>query len=268
MTRNVPATVAAPPYPPEEMRTLVGPLDTALFDNPTGAPVFAGMPPEAYDSVLDFGCGCGRIARQLLLQQPRPQAYLGIDLHKGMIKWCQANLAPCAPGFRFEHHDAYYMGFNPTGSRRPVPFPVRDGTISLINAWSVFTHLVEEQTRHYLAECARALRHDGFMHCTWFLFDKTEYPMMQEFQNALFINDLDPANAVIFDRRWLIDTTDRLGLKLVLATPPPVRGYQWALTFAPAAHAWPRIPLPEDTGYVGIQRPPLLPAGAKDIGGG
>ena len=27
--------------------------------------------------------------------------------------------------------------------------------------------------------------------------------MMQDFQNALYINDVDPTNAVIFDREWL-----------------------------------------------------------------
>ena len=27
--------------------------------------------------------------------------------------------------------------------------------------------------------------------------------MMQDFQNALYINDVDPSNAVIFDREWL-----------------------------------------------------------------
>ena len=44
------------------------------------------------------------------------------------------------------------------------------------------------------------MRPDGWLHASWFLFDKRLFPMMQPFQNALFINETDPSNAVIFDR--------------------------------------------------------------------
>jgi SAM-dependent methyltransferase len=254
------------PFPPEEMRRLVGPVETSFFDNPSGAAVFPGLPPEAYESVLDFGCGCGRIARQLIQQTPRPRRYLGIDIHEGMIQWCQKNLAPRAPGFRFEHHDVYNRGLNPRGARRNLPFPVPDGSISLVNAWSVFTHVLEDQARHYLAECARVLTPEGFLHATWFLFDKPGFPMMQDFQNALFINDQDPTNAVIFDRDWLMRTGAEVGLKLVAATTPKIRGYQWVLVMAHASHPRPAIPLPEDDGPIGVNRPPLMPPDAEKIG--
>lgn len=254
------------PLPPEEMRRLVGPVETVFFDNPSGAPVFPGLPPEAYEAVLDFGCGCGRIARQLIQQAPRPRHYLGIDIHEGMIQWCQKNLAPRAPGFRFEHHDVYNRGLNPDGARRHLPFPAPDRSFSLVNAWSVFTHVLEDQARHYLAECARVLEPEGFLHATWFLFDKAGFPMMQDFQNALFINDQDPTNAVIFDREWLMRTAASVGLKLVAATAPKIRGYHWILVMAHASHPLPAIPLPEDDGPLGVNRPPLLPPDAEKIG--
>jgi hypothetical protein len=67
------------PLPPEAMRGMVGPTDIASFDNPTGTPIYErfGLPPRLYESVFDFGCGCGRQARQLLLQTPRPRRYVG-----------------------------------------------------------------------------------------------------------------------------------------------------------------------------------------------
>src|SRR5262245_62093652 len=95
---------SALPVPPFEMRQLVGPTDPAMFDNPSGAPVFAGLPDGAYDNVFDFGSGCGRLARQMMQQSPRPAAYRGIDLHQGMVRWCQENLTPANPNFTFEHH--------------------------------------------------------------------------------------------------------------------------------------------------------------------
>ena len=254
------------PFPPEEMRRLVGPTDAALFDNPGGEVVFPAIPAEAWDSVMDFGCGCGRLSRQFIQQRPRPRTYLGIDAHRGMVQWCQNNLAPHAPGFRFEHHDAWHQAFNPTGSRVPPPFPAGPRSISLVNAWSVFTHIVEANARHYLAEVARVLREDGYFHSTWFLFDKSGFPMMQEFQNALYINDIDPSNAVIYDRRWLVTTIAGLGLKLVAATPPALRGYQWVLLMARRSHPRPEVDLPEDQAAPGIARPPMTPPDAEKIG--
>ena len=254
------------PFPPEEMRRLVGPVELSFFDNPTRAPVFGGLPAEAYESVLDFGCGCGRIARQLIQQDPRPRRYLGIDLHRGMIQWCQRNLAPQAEGFRFEHHDVYNRGLNPGGNEAVRPFPAEDRSFTLVNAWSVFTHLLQSQVPHYLSEVARVLRPDGYFHSTWFLFDKSEFPMMQAFQNALYINDVDPTNAVIFDRRWMVERAAEHRLKVVAATPPVVRGYQWILVFADRSHPAPEVELPEDMAPKGNVAPPLMPEKAETIG--
>ena len=104
------------PMPALEMRELVGPTDEAAFDNPEGSLVYSYIEPDQYESVFDFGCGCGRVARQLIQQSPRPQRYVGVDLHKGMIDWAERNLAPAASNFSFLHHDVYNVRFNPTGT--------------------------------------------------------------------------------------------------------------------------------------------------------
>jgi SAM-dependent methyltransferase len=252
------------PLPPVELRRLVGPLEDHFFTNPTGAPVF-GLEPGAYDQVLDWGCGCGRLARQLIQQHPRPKAYLGLDLHRGMVQWCQHHLAPHAPGFEFRHHDVYNAGLNPSGSTAPLPFPIADGTVSLVIAWSVFTHVLEAAAGFYLREVARVLRPGGVAVTTWFLFDKAYFPMMQEFQNALYINDVDPTNAVIFDRRWLRETARAAGLVITQARPPEVRGYQWLLHLQPLAAGLPEAELPADVAAMGVVRPPLMPEGAAGL---
>ena len=159
------------PFPPDEMRRLVGHTDVAKFDNPTGGLAFPEVPVEAYDSVLDFGCGCGRSARQLMQQRLRPRAYLGIDAHRGMVQWCQRHLAPHAPGFRFEHHDVLNRAFNPQGARATLELPAASRSMSLVHAWSVFTHLVEEETKRYLAETARVLVSGGRLLATFFLLN-------------------------------------------------------------------------------------------------
>jgi SAM-dependent methyltransferase len=255
-----------PPLPPVELRALVSCTDVSIWDNPTGALVFPDVPPEAYAFVLDLGCGAGRVARQLLQQRPQPQRYLGVDLHRGLVEWCRRNLAPCSPGFDFQHHDVYEHSLNPGGQKAPQPLPVADGEISLMLALSVFTHLLEEQAEHYLAEAARALRPDGLLLATFFLFDKRDYPMMQEFQNALFINPHDPSNAVIFDRGWVRTAARRAGLVIAHAVPPTVRGFQWMLWLRPTAGGASEVELPEDAAPYGHVRPPERPPDADKFG--
>jgi len=254
------------PVPPEEMRLLVGGLPAESFENPSGGLVFRGTSPADYRAVLDFGCGCGRIARQLLQQHSRPSRYLGIDLHGGMVGWCRANLSPVAPGFQFVHHDVMHLGLNP-GEDKPavLPFPAGDEEFTLVNATSVFTHLVEASARHYLREVARVLVPGGLLHATWFLFEKRDFPMMQSFQNALFINDVDPTNAVIFDRAWLTREAYEVGLQIVDVQPPAIRGFQWTILMARDLSRTP-VDLPEDVAEVGSAPPPLMPAQAEAIG--
>jgi SAM-dependent methyltransferase len=224
-------TAPLPPLPPAELRRLVG-HDESLFDlRDDGSPVFPYLPdPEFYRSVFDFGCGCGRIARQLLVQKTRPERYVGIDIHRKMIAWCQENLTAFDPAFEFYHHDVWNMGLAPDNTRQSTaPFPVQSGAFSLVVAHSVFTHIYKEQTEFYLGEVARILAEDGIARTTWFLFDRLTFPMMFDFQVELFINEIDPTNAVIYDWRWLLNVFERRGLRVVHTVPPFVRGHQWEI---------------------------------------
>jgi SAM-dependent methyltransferase len=233
--------------PPPEMRALVGPVDPDAFDNPSGDLVYPDLDEGLYARFFDFGCGCGRIARQLIQQRTRPERYLGIDLHKGMVRWCRENLEPRARGFEFQHHDVFNATFNP-GRGKPLtaPLPAADNSFSLVNAWSVFTHLTQEQAEFYLREVARILEPGGVLHATWFLTDKRLHPFMEEHQNALYINLDDPSNAVIFDREWVRSTAAAAGLTAVSVTPPEVRGYHWVVVMTPTRDGVSEAEFPPD----------------------
>jgi SAM-dependent methyltransferase len=254
------------PYPPLEMRKLVGPTELEPFDNPSGNLIYDCLPPEAYQSVLDFGCGCGRNARKLIQQTVKPEKYVGIDLHAGMIKWCQENLTPRANEFTFFHHDVFNAGFNPTSTKQFEPFPSPDNSFSLIITHSVFTHLVEEVVVDYLKECVRVLKPDGYLYSTWFLFDKQYFPMMQEFQHALYINSIDPTNAVIYDHNWLYSITQEVGLTPTFVVKPRIRGYQWMVVLRPAGLGLAPCELGADDAEFGVLPPPADVVDAHLIG--
>ena len=218
------------PIPPPELRQLVGPTDPVDFDNPSGRPIYErfGLPLDAYEAVFDFGCGCGRLARQLLQQDPRPRRYVGIDAHPGMVDWCKANLSPVDASFAFLHHDVYSPTYAPGNRLRLAePLPVPDGSVSLFIAHSVFTHLTSRQSEYYLWEMARVLAPRGVAFTSWLFFDRESFPFMRDGPYCLFTSEADFAQAVIYDRGWFIDTVRRLGLCVRSTNPPGVAGHQW-----------------------------------------
>ncbi len=248
--RSEPATGELP-LPPYAMREIVGPTDPADFDNPSGELVYPDLGADAHRRVFDFGCGCGRIARQLIQQQTPPERYVGIDLHRKLVAWCADNLASRADGFEFHHQDVFNATFNPGRKPMSAPFPVGDGEFTLVNAISVFTHLVQSQIDHYLGECARVLAPGGVLQASFFLFDKREFAMLTTSQQALYIDDHDPTAAAIFDREWVLERIRAAGLTLRAARPPELRGYQWMLHMSPAADGLEEIALPPDEAPLG-----------------
>jgi SAM-dependent methyltransferase len=255
------------PVPPRQMRELIGRAEAEAFEHAVGEPVFPTVSEAQYESLLDFGCGCGRIARQLAVAAaPTPGRYVGIDLHAGMIAWANENLAPRLPNFAFLHANVFNPGFNPDPALpRTAPFPVEDASVTLLLALSVFTHLLQRQAEYYLDEVKRVLRPDGVMIASFFLFEKAGFPMMQDFQNALYINDSDPTNAVLFDREWLVGALAARELRIRVARPPGIRGFQWEMEIEAGVGS---VPLPPDEAPLGRRPPPVCGAPPHTIGAG
>jgi SAM-dependent methyltransferase len=267
MNKGSATTAPNLPYPPPEMRALVGPTDVASFDNPTGSLVYEYLQPDQYRRVFDFGCGCGRVARQLILQSPRPEQYLGVDLHRGMIEWARTNLAPAAPGFEFVHHDVYNRSFNPgDGLPEVASLPAPDSAFTLINALSVFTHLTERQAVYYMREAARILAPEGLVHASFFLIDKRQFPVMMESNNVLYLSYEEPSTAVLDDRNWVCRIAADAGLTLVAVVPPRVRNHQWVLMFAHGRSGVEPVGFPEDNAPIEAVVIPPMPTDAHRIG--
>jgi SAM-dependent methyltransferase len=177
--------------------------------------------------VFDFGCGCGRLARQLLQQTPRPRRYVGVDAHPGMVAWCKQHLSAVDPAFQFFHHDVYAPHTPENTLRLAEPFPVGDEEFSLFIAHSVFTHLVRPQAEYYLAELARILRPGGVAFTSWFFFDRMSFSFYSDGPYTLYLSETNPNDVAIYDRGWFLDTVRRLGLGVRRTDMPGSPGHQW-----------------------------------------
>src|SRR5262245_56972531 len=76
-----------------------------------------------FKSVLDFGCGCGRILAHYV-PLAGSIAFCGTDIDEAMIDWCREHI----PG----------MDFSVNGALPPLRWP--DGQFDFVLAISVFTH--------------------------------------------------------------------------------------------------------------------------------
>ena len=100
----------------------------------------AGADSAQVASVLDFGCGCGRVISAFQALLPSAQFY-GTDAEADLIAWAGSHLAA---DFRVNVPEP--------------PLPYADGQFDLIYAVSVFTHLDERHQFLWLKELKRVAR--------------------------------------------------------------------------------------------------------------
>lgn len=160
---------SVPPLPPAALRASVSSPSLAgyLFVADAWQLLLSRLL-SAPSVVLDIGCGCGTMARTLLYH-PHVAGYIGIDTYGPSIEWCEQQVAPRGNGrFRFHFVDVRSQAYNPNGAvlGTEVVFPAEAGTVNVAFAASLFTHLLEPDSRHYLSEVARVLAPGGTLLAT------------------------------------------------------------------------------------------------------
>jgi SAM-dependent methyltransferase len=101
-----------------------------------------GLGDDAY--LIDVGCGSGRLAQPL--SQCFHGKYLGIDIEPNLVNFARQSVRD--KDWQFEVTD---------GS----DIPEKDETADMVCFFSVFTHLLHEQTYIYLREAKRVLKSGG-----------------------------------------------------------------------------------------------------------
>lgn len=100
---------------------------------------------ESFDSILDFGCGVGRVVRHWT--ELKQTSVCGTDYNPDLIAWCRENL----PFARFQINDLVGR------------LDYKDQIFDFVYALSVFTHLIESQQFYWIAELTRVLKPGGFL---------------------------------------------------------------------------------------------------------
>ncbi len=191
-----------------------------------------GLRPD--ESVLDVGCGIGRNAVPLI---GHVRSYDGFDIMPDAVRWCQENITPRHPNFRFSLADVRNERYNPTGARKASEyrFPYGDDSFDLVFLISVFTHMLPRDMENYLSEIARVLKPGGRCAVSYMLLNDEARRNIEKGAGALdFKHEIEegcfaqlpelPEAAVAYEEERVRALYDALSLRI----REPIRYGTWS----------------------------------------
>ncbi|MBD3170724.1 MAG: methyltransferase domain-containing protein [candidate division Zixibacteria bacterium] len=167
-------------------------------------------------SILDVGCGVGRLATGLIEALGTVRKYRGIDVMPGYVQWCRMYISSQHPSFQFMHLNMANDRYNPGGMviDENFKFPFDDDEFDLIYLYSVFSHMDKEDVRNYLRDFYRILKPDGKIFFTTFVEENV--PDFTVNPEGYRMNWNGALHCVRFDKSYLEKMLDETGFRLDL----------------------------------------------------
>lgn len=188
------------------------------------------------EQVLDVGCGSGRIALPLTDYLNSEGSYVGMDIVKDSILWCQHHISARYPNFQFLHADLYNKRYNPEARQRDeaYQFPFEPNSFDFVFLTSVFTHMLPQGVENYLHQLARVLRPAGRGLVTFFLLNETQQTLAAQGLNEIDFkygsgtyrmrSDAVPESAIAYEESFLRQLLHACGLEII----PPIHYGTWS----------------------------------------
>ena len=132
---------------------------------------------KAHHSILDVGCGCGRIATALTQHVGPMTNYVGVDIIPVLIQFGRKVISPRYPNFKFMLLDESNKTYDPLRSKghrcdiAKLSEARPPGSVDLAISISLFTHLDYAPALDILTAISRMLVHGGHAFITLFVLD-------------------------------------------------------------------------------------------------
>lgn len=166
-------------------------------------------------SLLDVGCGPGRIAIGFVRQLGDDLYYEGLDVVERSIRWANENITSAHPTYRFSRLNLKNERYNPRGValQEGFRFPFPDESFDFVVLFSVFTHMMPPDVRTYLRDFRRVLKPGGRILATAFVEDGV--PDMEENPPGYLGQEWSGAlHCVRYERAFFGHMVEECGLRL------------------------------------------------------
>jgi SAM-dependent methyltransferase len=223
------------PIPPTSLRVRVGGWDDPDHFLGVGRKIYwdikrllRGVDRSLSDfsTILDFGCGCGRLTRYLV--PSAAQNLVGVDIDPESIAWCNEHLVRERVAFAV--------------NREIPPLSFKDGSLDLVIGISVFSHLPEDLQFAWLAELARIIRPGGILiasvHGETLLSKETAPETREKFAREGFLYakgfgtpGLPDFYQTAYHRPDYVHATWQKGFRLIFEMPRGINNHQDAYIF-------------------------------------
>lgn len=145
------------------------------------------------DRLIDIGCGSGRTAAAI--SKAFDLSYYGFDVVPELVDYAREN---SPEGYEF-------------GLAQDVAIAQPDSSADMACAFSVFTHLLHEESYLYMAECARVLRPGGRLVFSFLEFAEPCHWTVFEYTVASAAKNTRPHLNIFMDRTGISAMAAHLG---------------------------------------------------------
>lgn len=147
-------------------------------------------------TLIDVGCGSGRVPAAITRREILPNLqYFGTDIVQKLLDYAKTK---SRPGFRFQRH-------------AKISIPAESDTADFIAFFSVFTHLLHEETYLYLQDAARVLKPGGKVVATFLEFEAVHQWPIFEGTVGQYQSKTRPHLNVFSERRMYRVFAEKLG---------------------------------------------------------
>ena len=184
-------------------------------------------------SVLDYGCGCGRLALPLLEQMQGAGKYVGIDIIPDLIDFCISEISTIYSNSQFirvdaqnSHYSKWLNNIRSNDYNLAHLAETECQSYSLITAFSVFTHMPKREMALNLNLLSNLLQPNGKIILSMFLINSFTHSCIESGismisfnrnsfklnQHIFYADQKDPMAAVGVTEDFLFDIASESGL--------------------------------------------------------
>lgn len=161
-------------------------------------------------SILDFGCGQGRLINSLTYFKTNYAKYTGLDTSKKSVDWCEKNLK-YTDKISFIHLPAANARYNPN-EKGLKPFPFQKNEFDLIFLNSVFSHMMTDDVSYYLNQFHKVLKDNGKVYLTAFVEENV--PAVEENPENYLEKSTGALHRVRFEKMFFFSLVKEAGFEV------------------------------------------------------